>query len=134
MNAKCKFLIVDDNEVDQMVTRMLLKKKLAIDDVSQVSTGDEALRWLRQSDSTLAECLIILLDIQMPEMDGFQFLDAYDKMSDDVKLKTSIIMLSSTLDPRDIRRAHDHKYVKTLLSKPMPTQRLGELFAAEADN
>jgi CheY-like chemotaxis protein len=127
MKTKCKFLIVDDNEVDQMVTRTLLKKKLAVEDVSQARTGSEALEWLKVSGDSIGDCLVILLDIQMPEMDGFEFLEAYDQVDESVKHKTTIIMLSSTLDPTDIRRATDHKYVKSLFSKPVPTGLLDEL-------
>ena len=63
----------------------------------------------------------------MPEMDGFEFLTAYEKFSEDFKNNTQIFMLSSTLDPEDISRAKNNKYVKTLLSKPLPIKEFCEM-------
>ncbi len=128
MRSKCKFLIVDDNKVDQIVTSQLLKRKLDISDISQVNTGKEALAWLLANP--IEECLIILLDIRMPEMDGFEFLEAYNEMDQSLKNKTTIIMLSSTLDVKDIARAQNHQHVKELLSKPLPVNLLSEIISS----
>ena len=63
----------------------------------------------------------------MPEMDGFEFLLAYEMLSGELKKETQIFMLSSTLDPNDITRAKNNTYVKTLLSKPLPIKKFGEM-------
>jgi response regulator RpfG family c-di-GMP phosphodiesterase len=63
----------------------------------------------------------------MPEMDGFEFLLKYEMLSEELKKETQIFMLSSTLDPNDITRAKNNTYVKTLLSKPLPIKKFGEM-------
>ena len=127
MKTKCKFLVIDDNKTDQIITGLLLEKKLGITEVNQAYSGPEALAWLILNKNQLDEGLVILLDIKMPEMDGFEFLETFERMEDDIKQKTQIFMLSSSLDPFDIERAERHKYVKKLLGKPLPAHLLGEL-------
>lgn len=71
--------------------------------------------------------LIILLDIKMPVMDGFEFLSRYDSLSEDIKSGTEIFMLSSTLDATDIKKANENNYVKKLFSKPLPVLQFKEM-------
>ncbi len=127
MKDKLRFLVVDDNKIDQLVSRQLLKTKFGITDVTPASNGNEALEWLaaHAKDENCAG-VIVLLDIKMPEMDGFTFLEAFDRLEEGVKNNTRIIMVSSTLDPVDIERAEKHKQVKKLLTKPLPIVELTE--------
>ena len=127
MKNKSKFLVIDDNETDQIITSLLLEKKLGVSDINKVYNGSEALTRLAAHQKDIEEGLIILLDIRMPEMDGFAFLDAFDALDEIIKQKTQIFMLSSTLDPHDLERAERHKYVRKLLNKPLSAQTLGEL-------
>nr|WP_294936669.1 response regulator [uncultured Flavobacterium sp.] len=73
--------------------------------------------------------LVILLDIRMPEMDGFGFLSAYELLSEEIKRDTQIIMLSSTLDSNDIRKAKNNTYVKEIVSKPLPVEEFEKLIS-----
>ena len=116
---KYKLLLIEDNLIDQLVTSQLLKKNLGLTDINIANNGREGMLWLKNSDINFNE-LIILLDIRMPEMDGFEFLSEYEKLPESLKHKTRIFMLSSTLDSEDIKRAEDNNYVLSLLSKPLP--------------
>ncbi|TDE31248.1 MULTISPECIES: response regulator [Flavobacterium] len=127
MKPNYKILIIDDNTIDQIVTKQLLKKTLGITDISTTNNGKEGIQWLNNHKKSFEESLIILLDIKMPEMDGFEFLSEYETLPEELKKETQIFMLSSTLDPNDIRRAKNNKYVKTLLSKPLPIKEFGEM-------
>jgi CheY-like chemotaxis protein len=127
MRANYKVLIIDDNIIDQIVTKQLLRKTLGITEISTANNGKEGIQWLRNNTNNSDESLIILLDIKMPEMDGFEFLLVFEMLSEELKKETQIFMLSSTLDPNDITRAKNNKYVKTLLSKPLPIKEFGEM-------
>jgi len=131
MNDKFRFLVVDDNKIDQLITRQLLKIKLGITEINQAGNGVEALEWIIMNSEELnIREVIILLDIKMPEMDGFGFLEAFEKLDEKLKAAIKIIMVSSTLDPIDIERAERHKQVKKLLTKPLPINELADFLSS----
>ena len=69
MKPNYKILIIDDNIIDQIVTKQLLKKVLGLTEISTANNGKEGIQWLNNHKKNVEE-LIILLDIKMPEMDG----------------------------------------------------------------
>lgn len=71
--------------------------------------------------------LVILLDIQMPEMDGFEFTNEYEKLPLSFKQKSDIIMISSTDDIADIERAASNKNIRKLIKKPLKVDELRQL-------
>ncbi|MES2812919.1 MAG: response regulator [Bacteroidota bacterium] len=127
MLSNYKFLLVDDNVIDQIVTSKLLQKTLEIPEISIVNNGREGIQWLYNYDNLNSQPLIILLDIRMPEMDGFEFLSEYENLPEETKNRIHIYMLSSTLDYNDIQKAKDNKHVKKLLSKPFPIQKFKKI-------
>jgi CheY-like chemotaxis protein len=126
MKTNAAFLLIEDNLIDQLITTKLLK--ILFDDFQYkiVGNGKEGIEWLIQFNYN-DNPLIILLDIKMPQMDGFEFLFHYDKLPDDLKKKTQIYMISSSLDPNDLKRANENCYVKKLFSKPLSVIQFQEM-------
>ena len=129
MGATCKFLIIDDNEIDRLITSRLLHSR-GITDIHEATGGMEGIAWIKDHIDNLGQRLIILVDIMMPGMDGFQFIDAFDGLDASLRKITQVFMLSSTLDPRDIQRVESHQTVTELLSKPLSIAKLSS-FAKE---
>jgi CheY-like chemotaxis protein len=127
MKYNYKILIIDDNIIDQIVTKQLLKKKLNLTETYAVSSGKDGIVWLENFIKGAEDKLIILLDIKMPEMDGFAFLEEFEKLDKKNSSQIMIVMLSSTLDPNYKKRAKNNVYVKTLLNKPLPTEEFSSL-------
>jgi CheY-like chemotaxis protein len=124
-------LLIDDNDVDNYITRqMLLKNKVAGNIVVQSSAMD-ALKYLQ---SNLNEPVnypdYIFLDIRMPEMDGFDFLNEYAKFPVSITNHCIIFMLTSSADQNDILRAAQNPLVKKYLNKPLSHQVLSEIWPA----
>ena len=134
MKPNYKILIIDDNTIDQIVTKQLLKKTLGITEISTANNGKQGIQWLRNNKRSFEESLIILLDAKMPEMDGFEFLSEFEILPEELKKETQIFMLSSTLDPNDITRAKSNKYVKRLLSKPLPIKEFSEIIYPDSSS
>ncbi len=130
MDIKQKVLIIDDSQIDLPVSALLLKNKFKNADIHLASSAGSGLQWLKENQDQLNDGLIILLDVRMPEMDGFEFLNAYELLSDQIKSNTHIIMLSATLDPFDIQKAQKNKYVKSVLSKPLAVSELIEILSS----
>ena len=120
MDLKPVFLLIEDNLIDQLVIKQLIKKSLD-SDINITNNGREGLEWL-YNHQDLNQTLIILLDIQMPIMNGFDFLEEYDKLSDEFKKENQIYVLSSTLDSDEIKKIKENNYVTEFLNKPFPIE------------
>ena len=123
MGLKPLFLLIEDNLIDQLVTRKLLKKILDIDQVFVANNGLEGLQWIIKNKK-ISHSLIILLDIQMPIMNGFEFLDIFETLNEEIKNEIQIFVMSSTLDQEEIERIKNNIYVKDFLNKPFPIEEL----------
>lgn len=121
------FLLIEDNAIDQLITRQLLKKVLDVPDINVVNNGREGMQWIADCRNNFNEPLIILLDIQMPEMNGLQFLMEYEKLSKELKRETQIFMLTSSLDAEEIKRIEGNDYVTGFLSKPFPAKEFEQM-------
>jgi CheY-like chemotaxis protein len=130
MESKLSFLLIEDNLIDQLVIKQLLKKILFIEEIHITNDGHEGLEWLRDNTRT-SKPLIIILDIQMPLMNGFDFLDAFDQLDTRLKKDVQIYVLSSTLDPDEINRINENKYVYKLLNKPFPIEEFKKIIHQE---
>jgi CheY-like chemotaxis protein len=125
-NSTTQYLIIDDNHIDQLVTKKLLSVKLNATQIQVVNNGKEGIQWLKANEHSNLP-MIILLDIKMPEMNGFEFMETFIKLDDKVKKRAKIFMLSSTLDPEDIARATNFEHVNSLLEKPLSIDALKRL-------
>lgn len=126
MPFRSQFIIIEDNLIDQFVTKKLLKKGLDVNPLFIANNGKEGLEWLLKHQNN--QPLIIILDIQMPIMNGFQFLDAFERLAEDVKDKIEIFVLSSTLDTDEINKVKENKYVSDFWNKPFRLELLQKTF------
>ena len=121
MQVKNVFLLIEDNLIDQLVIKQLLKKVLCIDEVHITNNGKEGIEWLL-ANRKLYPSIIIILDVQMPVMNGFEFLNTYSKLDSEIKKDNQIYVLSSTLDPNEIKEISESIYVTDFLGKPFPIE------------
>lgn len=121
-------LLVDDNAVDNYVNRLIISKTQLAQKISVAHSGIEAI-------DLLNNCLangnpfpdLIFLDIRMPKMDGFEFLDAYHGYPHEFKSTCRIVMLTSSKDDRDVERATQNPYVLKFISKPLTPAAITDL-------
>lgn len=117
-------LLIDDNYIDNFVTRRILESSNFADQVIVSQSATEAIESLRAGDVTPD---VIFLDIRMPMMGGFEFLQEYDKIDVENKKDIKIFMLSSSLDPTDMRKSMNNKYITQFIHKPLTQKALDEI-------
>jgi CheY-like chemotaxis protein len=117
-----KYIIVDDDSFSTMLTNIVIEDAVGASDIKIFNIPQQALNYIKDAYSTEIGTTILLLDINMPEIDGWEFLKHYEKFSDLVKLQISIFMISSSLDKRDQDRAETNQYVKGFISKPLESK------------
>jgi len=121
MNKEYTFLIIEDNSIDQIITNKLLRNEIGTQtEIHTVNNGEEGLQWIKKYNNT--NTLIILLDIKMPIMNGFEFLSEYKKILENTLIKTKLYMLSSTLDKNEIDLIKNNPLVHNFFSKPFPVK------------
>jgi CheY-like chemotaxis protein len=116
-------LLIDDNYIDNFVTRKILEGSNFVETIIVVRSATEAINSLRDG---IVKPDVIFLDVRMPLMGGFEFLEEYDKLNID-KSNIKIYMLSSSLDPLDMRKSTDNKYITRFIHKPLTQKALEEL-------
>src|SRR5688572_30042261 len=111
METKYSILLIDDSYIDRLVTRMLIINTFGVTDIHEATGGKTGLQMLASQAVGKDKEVLILLDIRMPEMTGFEFLDEFEKLDSAIQKNVHVIMLSSTLDPEDIELAEKHRVV-----------------------
>ena len=125
-------MLIDDNEIDNLINQKMLEGCNFAERIYVYTSGKSALEFLLnlQRDRDLDEELIpdiIFLDINMPLMDGFQFLSEYDKLEKRVTKKSQIVMLTTSINPSDQEQAARNKFVIQFINKPLTQQYLKDI-------
>jgi CheY-like chemotaxis protein len=123
-------MIIDDNTIDLYISSRLITKNYFGEKVLEYSDAKEALRYLQENQHDFSMLpQVIFVDIYMPVMSGFEFLDAYDKLPLDLKNKCRTYIISSTIDDDDILRARRDKNVVSFQVKPINKEFLERIIA-----
>lgn len=119
LDHKSTVMLIDDSFIDLKINSKLISITKIFDEIITCQSGEEALIYLKQRKDAQLLPNFILLDIQMPDMDGFEFLEQFKKLPQTITDRCKVAMLSSTLDFGDIKRAEANQYVVKLLKKPL---------------
>jgi len=107
-------LLVDDDETTNFVNQLMLEHMEVTDQVLVAYNGREALTLIQQ------QCCptLILLDINMPVMNGFEFMEAYEQLELPHKQSVVVVMLTTSLNPKDMERLKEMS-IQGVLNKPL---------------
>lgn len=128
---KVKAYIVDDDEVYKMGIKRLIKRIDLINHVQFYENGKPAIdALLENKDDVLKLPDVILLDINMPVMDGWEFLEKFNSIKLQLVKGIHIYMISSSINPRDIEKAKNYEDVTEYLEKPVTLEEIQKMVEA----
>ena len=124
-------LIIDDNEIDIMIAAKNLEMSGLFSKILIAKNGQEAIDLIHDSIQTDFPDHIFL-DINMPVLDGWGFLDLFDEIGNIPGKKPKVFMLSSSIDESDSNRAKSNPHVTSFISKPLNASKVNEILAQVA--
>lgn len=123
-------LLVDDDDVTNFLSREMLRLFMDSPKIDIAVNGQEAVDYLLERSGEPDRLPnLILLDINMPVMDGWDFLAEFDKIKQPGFEKINIVMFTSSVYYEDIDRARTYASVRNIYSKPLDEQKIREIIA-----
>ncbi|QYJ67628.1 response regulator [Flavobacterium litorale] len=125
--VKC-IMLVDDNKSDNFFHERVILKCGAAETVIAKECAEEALSYLKNKANNDADHPdIILLDINMPGMNGWEFIEEYEKLDKDLQSKMIVVMLTTSENPDDYAMAKKHDILADFKTKPLTTEMLEDI-------
>ncbi len=127
LTKKYNFIVVDDNKLDSFIAEKIIKNTGKCNQVKTFHFGKDAIDYLAGYQNPEHLNTIILVDIMMPVMSGFEFVEEFQKLPEDVKRSSSIYVMSSSINENDLNLVHNYPCVKQYLNKPLNSNNLALL-------
>ncbi|MGB0423891.1 MAG: response regulator [Flavobacteriales bacterium] len=132
MKKELNIILIDDNDIDIVVNTKLLTLANLTNNISSFKSCAKVLEYIKANEESLKEYQnVILLDIQMPVVNGFECLKRLSEHADDFTNSTLVFMLSSSIDRGDIEKAEANTKVIKVLEKPLDVYLLKRLIESE---
>jgi CheY-like chemotaxis protein len=131
MNNKLAcILLIDDDPDDNYIHQIVIDSWGKCEAVRIAESGSDALTYLTNTAAgNYIRPEVILLDINMPGMNGFEFLEEYHKLPDHLKSNVVVMMLTTSLNPADVDRAGKFDEVTSYDNKPLTKAMLDRVLA-----
>jgi CheY-like chemotaxis protein len=125
---KLNFIVIDDSKLDCFIAERIIKNTGKSESIMSFLQAREALEYISNA-SQHDRHTIILVDIQMPLMNGFEFVEAFEKLPTDITSQYSIYVITSSINDNDLNRVHNYVSVRQFLNKPLNSNSLAILIS-----
>jgi CheY-like chemotaxis protein len=121
-------MCIDDDPITLMLFKKVINKALFSKEIITAQNGEEALEFFKSiKNTTTKQPQLIFLDLNMPVMGGWEFLDYFNKPEYINFNNIKVVVLSSTIDPEDVKKSETYPIVIDFLPKPITTSMLDYL-------
>lgn len=128
MREITKVCLIDDDDIYQFLLKKELKNTKIVDNTMIFSNGAKAMDFIANAKDEPDELPdVIFLDINMPIMNGWQFLDEFVQMRPRLSKEITILIITSSFDPRDMERAKQYSEISDYIVKPVTRDHLVEV-------
>ncbi|HVO75742.1 MAG TPA: response regulator [Ignavibacteriaceae bacterium] len=129
MKSISRFVVIDDDPVNNALCKMVIKMAVGKIDIKTFTLPEKGFEYIETeySKNGNESTSVILLDLNMPLMSGWEFLERFDSLDEIIKKQLEIYILSSSVDPRDKARAGANKNVADYIVKPLTKEIILEI-------
>ena len=124
---KLNFIVIDDSKLDCFIAEKIIRNTGVSNDVRSFTDAREALSYIKDKPAGSTNSTVLIVDIQMPVMNGFEFIEAFEQLPQAVQDNYLVYVLSSSINENDLNRVRSYKSVKHFLNKPLNSSTLTAL-------
>ena len=128
---KLNFIVIDDSKLDCFIAEKIIRNTGISESIQSFLQAREALDYIGTAPVDDQSRTIILVDIQMPVMNGFEFVEAFERFPAAITQNYVIYVISSSINENDLNRVHNYVSVKQFLNKPLTSNTLSALLLAQ---
>ncbi len=121
------FIIIDDSKLDCFIAEKIIRNTGKGEDIRSFTMAKDALEHITKNPVAEGHKTIVIVDIQMPLMNGFEFVEAFEQLSEEARKDYVIYMLSSSINENDLNRVQSYPSIKQFLNKPLTSNMLSTL-------
>lgn len=121
-------MIIDDDDVFVFLTKKTIGQVKIIEDIKVFDNGLDSINYIKENSkkpNLLPE--VIFLDLSMPIMDGWQFLEEYILLEPEIEKEINIYVISSSISPEDLKKAKGINVITDFIVKPITKEKLMEI-------
>ncbi|MCW3091844.1 MAG: hypothetical protein JWP81_2913 [Ferruginibacter sp.] len=119
MSIVRKFILVDDDSINNLISTIIIETALGQVDITAFQVPENALSFIQQEYKEEREPTILFLDLNMPTLSGWEFMEEYVQFPDVVKEQIRIFILTSSIDNRDKDKANAYSNIAGFVEKPL---------------
>ena len=124
---KLHFIVIDDSKLDCFIAEKVIKSTWGSESIKLFLQAKDAFEYISAAPVDDQVNTVIFVDIQMPVMNGFQFIEAFEKLPSDITAHYTIYVISSTINENDLEKVRNFASVKQFLKKPITGNNLSIL-------